>query len=194
MPLSEQTAPQTNVTDSVSAPHDDGGIDFVGMLMMLWRLKGIIVSVAVLIFIIGMAIMFTVKPRYTAVAMISVGQPPTQVLNVDSVLQGVPMDALRIGTEVQILQSRSLAERVVTRLGLMADPEFNPKLRVEEESWLGALNPLSWIPASNDDQFGSLSAEEILQRERAVVVNNVMEAIGADQAGLSYIINVEMRR
>ena len=190
MPLSEQTAHQTNVKDNVSTPHEDGGIDFVGMLMMLWRLKGIIISVAALIFIIGMAIMLTVKPRYTAVAMISVGQPPAQILNVDSVLQGVPMDALRIGTEVQILQSRSLAERVVTRLGLMSDPEFNPKIRVEEESWIGALNLLSWLPSSNDDQFASLSAEEILQRERAVVVNNVMKTINADQAGLSYIINV----
>ena len=95
MPLSEQTAHQTNVKDNVSTPHEDGGIDFVGMLMMLWRLKGIIISVAALIFIIGMAIMLTVKPRYTAVAMISVGQPPAQVLNVDSVLQGVPMDALQ---------------------------------------------------------------------------------------------------
>ena len=56
-----------------------------------------------------------------------------------------------MGDEIAVLQSRVLAEKVIKRLGLLNDPEFNPSLGEPEESLFRFpqyLNPKPWIPAS----------------------------------------------
>jgi len=194
----EHTTPRSpaEVTSISAAPGegDDAAIDIVGLLLMLWRLKMIILGVAGVIMVVGFTVMFMIVPRYSANVMISVGLPPTQVVNVEAVLQGVPMDTLRIGTEVQILRSRSLVERVVTELDLVNDPQFNPAIAPKEEkSSFAWLNPISWIEGYDDNlSQDMLSEEEMLRRQRARVVDRVMGTISAQQAGLSYIINVRV--
>jgi polysaccharide biosynthesis transport protein len=194
----ERTTPRSpaevNSNIAAQAEGDEAAVDIVGLLLMLWRLKLIILGVASVIMVVGLTVMLMIVPRYTASVMISVGLPVSQVVNVEAVLQGVPMDTLRIGTEVQILRSRSLVERVVTELDLVNDPQFNPALvPKEEKSSFAWLNPVRWIEGYDDNLSEEmLSDEEMQQRQRARVVDRVMATISARQTGLSYIITVEV--
>jgi uncharacterized protein involved in exopolysaccharide biosynthesis len=85
--------------------------------------------------------------------------------------------------EIQILKSRGLAEKVIGRLDLLNNPEFNPSLRVKEESafdLLRYLNPLTWIPPSWKQTLRGASSGELVavqptdeERDRRVVVRAV---------------------
>jgi capsular exopolysaccharide synthesis family protein len=66
------------------------------------------------------------KPVYRATALIEVNPEPPDVLNLKEVLQvGSTTDADTYrATQIQVLTSRSLAERVVQKLRLQTNPEF----------------------------------------------------------------------
>ncbi len=72
----------------------------------------------------GVALLF-VSPRYSAETLVMVEGRARNVAGVEAVVPGLPGDAEAIESEVQILRSRELAERVVTRLDLFQNPEFD---------------------------------------------------------------------
>jgi len=180
--------------------YDEGqGVDLVKYALILWRRKQLVLGVSSLLFILLLVAIFQLVPRYTAEAMIHIGVPQAKVLNVDSVSQTPLMDSARIESEVQILQSRMIAERVVTKLDLMKDTLFNVALRnSEDDGLLDYVNPLYWldhlrtIVFAESDQSGYIDENEAAEQERAAVVDLVVEAITPQQEGWSHIIKVRV--
>jgi succinoglycan biosynthesis transport protein ExoP len=62
---------------------------------------------------------------YSASAVLMLDQRKNNVADVSSVLTSLPTDASSVQNQIQILTSRDLASRVVDKLGLEGDPEFN---------------------------------------------------------------------
>jgi polysaccharide biosynthesis transport protein len=91
------------------------------------RLKLFLITLlAIFVAVVGYAMQLT--PRYTASADVLIDTRRTAALNIEAVMSGLPSDTNSVDTQVQILTSRSLAERVVRKLRLQEDPEFNPAL------------------------------------------------------------------
>ena len=79
-----------------------------------------------------------------------IGVPESQVVDIETVLSGSNSYG-EVTSEIEVLRSRVLAAKVIKRLNLLNDPEFNPSLAEPEESlfdFLKYLDPRSWIPAS----------------------------------------------
>ena len=106
------------------------------------------------------------EPRYVATAQVALERTAERVINVDSVVPTVDPDSAAVDTEVQALRSPELIGRVVDRLHLARDPDFN-KAAGEDRA------PVQPDPAG---------------RQRAI--GAVLSGLTVKRDGLSYAISV----
>lgn len=94
----------------------------------IWRRRKTVLIVTLAVFVLGAFWTFIQRPRYTAKTQLLIEKEPN-ILSFDQVLQ---IEALRddfYQTQYKLLSSRGLADTVIERLKLYADPEFvgNPR-------------------------------------------------------------------
>lgn len=145
-------------------------------------------AIAALVFLAAIFITFTATPMYTATANVMLDTRQEQVVNVEAVLSGLPADSSVVDTEVEILKSRRLAERVVNALQLSQDPEFNSELA-----------PPSVLSNIKDSVLGVISSAKprdipddpvAQQKAQERIVDAVLGRLSVRRAGLTYVINV----
>lgn len=104
----------------------DESIDLVSVFGILRRRKWLILLITVLGTAAAGMLGMQTTPMYTARASVMMDPRENRVVNVESVLGGLPVNSATIATEIGLLQSRSFAGRVMEDLRLFDDPEFNP--------------------------------------------------------------------
>ncbi len=129
---------------------DEAGQSFplLDYLQLLWFRKKLILAITVFITIIGYIQVNEIKNIYSAKSTLLIGIPESQVVDFETVLSGGNSYG-EVTSEIEVLRSRVLAAKVIKRLNLLNDPEFNPALVEPEESlfdFLQYLDPRSWIP------------------------------------------------
>ena len=207
--LNDPDASTGFVSSSVqrSAPPDEPSIlDSFGLL---WKHKTLILVVLLVSMLIGTLIIFQLTPRYTAEARILVGTRATNVVDIENVLERFRPDRSKIQGEVEILASRSLAEKVVNELGLLKNPEFNQSL--VEPSWLQQslwwlCEPPTWLDNSPQllldsmhwiytTLFGTslgtaLTPEESDRLVYDETVTTLMESMTIEPVRVSYVVSI----
>ncbi|WP_162306117.1 polysaccharide biosynthesis tyrosine autokinase [Oleisolibacter albus] len=187
------------MTDLLLPPQDHSGaqasqgIDLPEILRILSRQRVVILSVVASFVTLSLLLAFQLKPLYTAEAVLMLDIRKNQVVDVESVLSGLPPDAAVVRSELDVLRSRQLASKVVDRLGLAADPEFNPVLPQAPSIW-DWISPLAWIPASwrlalagNPPPPGPDVQADLI---RAAIIDRVIAGLAADNDGRSYSIRL----
>lgn len=112
------------------SPVDEGAlIDLHHIAGIIRRRIWVILSVSAIMLIATAAAYLLAEPRYLATGRVALERSREQVLQVQQVVPDVPPDSAAVDTEVQILKSPQLAARVVDKLKLIDDPEFNPALK-----------------------------------------------------------------
>jgi polysaccharide biosynthesis transport protein len=144
-------------------------------------------AVGVLIFVGVVIFTFVQTPRYTGAAQVMIDTRKHAVTNIEDVLSGLPADSSVVDTEVEVLKSRALAERVVQGLNLDADPEFNSGLKsknVVDEAigWFGSL-----MPRASGPDAANLRQVKIHE----LVVDHVLKRLTIRRSGLTYVIDVD---
>ena len=187
MPLSDQrreaTSPEPGLPD---------------VLALLWRRKGFIASTVALTTLAAVVVIFQLTPRYTAETQILVGTRTEKVVDIQNVLEALRLDRATISSEVQVLSSRSLAEKVVDELGLVDRPEFNRHLRppslFDPLVWLPRF--LDWLPPSlrtawsGADPVAPATPEEAERKIRGDVVTTLQEATVVEVVKVSRVVAV----
>jgi len=141
-------------------------------------------AVALVVFVAVLLFTLQETPRYTATAQVMLDPRKEQVTDMSAVLSGLPADTQTMDTEVEVLRSRSLANRVVTQLKLDQDPYFNPY--VAKPTGLKALLPWGAKGAAKPP------ADPVeAQRRREKIVDNVLGGLRVRRAGLTYLITVD---
>ena len=170
---------------------DDDEIDLLQLLMLIWRGKGVIVFCIPLC--IGLAyiyINYIATPRFQATARILLEQRQAQVVDLNSVMSGVSTDAVALNTELEIIRSPVIIEKLVTDLDLHQDPEFNPDLRpVEPWSRRG-------IQAKVEEFVFGPPPPRPVQSEEAAIQSALFwttEAIDAQQERGTLLFNINVR-
>jgi exopolysaccharide transport family protein len=115
-------------------------------------------------------IVFQMTPRYRAAALLLIEPPKTRVINFQSVLSGLPYDQDRINSEIAVITSRELASRIVRKVELVRDKEFNPGLREKR----GIVN---WLLSRFSRPEKSLLPRGRARVEQQEVVDNLQGAI-----------------
>lgn len=107
-------------------------IDLAQIFRTLWRGKfWIILSSAIAVLIGGYYAYVVATPHYTSTAVIALESREAQVVDLESVMTGLSGDQVTINTEVEVMRSRGLIEKLVNDLELLKDPEFNKELRTD---------------------------------------------------------------
>lgn len=108
---------------------DDDVIDLGALLSTLWRKKLWIIASVFVFALLGAFYAFAIAtPKYRATSVILLDTSGDQLLDLGAVLPSLGTDSEAINTEVEVLKSRRLLERVVNAADLTEDPEFNSSL------------------------------------------------------------------
>lgn len=108
-------------------------IDFRAIYTILRRNLLLIVGVIVLFLIAGLTVTLLMTPQYEATASIQVDQESDQVLNNNTDIEPTTsfQDADRfLQTQVDVLHSRAMTERVANTIHLVGNQQFFDKMRV----------------------------------------------------------------
>lgn len=111
-------------------------IDIRSLLNMVWN-KRLFVLVTFLVgFLMTSWVVSLMGTRYTAQSLVLVKNESTdtQIEELISLVKSSPFNVAFILTELEVFKSRTLITRVVKRLDLMNDPEFNPKISSSGQS------------------------------------------------------------
>jgi uncharacterized protein involved in exopolysaccharide biosynthesis len=110
-------------------PRDAGGgpvrLQFADFVRIVRARHRLILGIAAACVAITAAILTLLPTQYSAFAEVMLEQRKNNVADASSVLSSLPTDPASVQNQIQILTSRDLASRVVDRLGLENDPEFN---------------------------------------------------------------------
>jgi succinoglycan biosynthesis transport protein ExoP len=152
--------------------------DLLRMLRVRWPL---IAGTAVIAVVLAALYVFTAVPMYTASATVMLDQRKNNITDISAVLSGLTDDSSVMPNQAAIITSRAVAGRVVSRLKLTDDPEFNSDLATGS-SFLHYLNPRHWLellPSSSSDQGGqSDQGEEESTQDQ--VIDAFLDDLGAD--------------
>ncbi len=112
---------------------DDSTVTIRHLLNVLWRRRLPIILAVVAIMAITVAMVQNMQPIYSSTSEILVEPRVNRLAETASILSGLPADFETIQTEIEVLSSRRLHERVVDNLDLTKDAEFN--FTLQEPGW-----------------------------------------------------------
>ena len=108
-------------------------VDLKSAIQLAARRIFVIGITAMLVFASVVYLTLQQTPVYKASATVIVDSSQTNVIDLGAVISGTALNTPVIDTEVEVMGSRSLMERVVLKHGLLEDPEFNPFLDKGDE-------------------------------------------------------------
>jgi capsular exopolysaccharide synthesis family protein len=151
-----------------------GELDLRALILTLWRRKWLIVGCTSLILVVTALTLMQVTPQYSATVSIMMNTRENRVVDVESVLSGLPADTAAMLSEIEVIQSSQLIGRVVDKLRLDRDPEFNGALR--PDGWRQSIKQLL---ATASSIVGSATVTDIDKTVDISLVSDPSERIRA---------------
>lgn len=138
----------------------------------------LILLIAAGVAVLATILAFVLPSRYAGEAIIMLDPRSKHITNMQEVVSDLNLDNQVIRSEVSIIESRSVLNRVIKDLGLLSDADFNPSL--QGVGWLGRL-------------FASDKPEEKEKREaieRTLVADVLDDHLKVINDGRSYSITI----
>jgi len=117
-------SPATDRVQALKAYADLSDVDLKEALLTLWRRKWLIILTTLVFAGITAAIVTSMTPLYTGSVKLLFQEQQINLLP-GLINQAPPTE------QIQVIGSRTVAQRVIDKMGLKADPEFNPDLQPE---------------------------------------------------------------
>ena len=151
------------------------------MALRRWRLM---VAAGLLVFA-GVMTFTLLSPKiYTATALVMVNPGREQVIAQEQMIENAAPSSAAVDSEIEVLRSLQLSQRLVAEANLIEDPEWNGDLR-PPGLLAQALAPLRQLLATPAQVEAESAREDAIARA-------VNEAISVRRRGLSYGIEVSM--
>lgn len=153
-------------------------LDIVQLLSILRRRKNLILSTIVLLTLFGVGLTFYVTPKFTAQSDILLDVRKTTVIDMQAVVAGLQGgDVASIRSELDVIASPALLERVITQLGLLGNPDFNHTLNPKKSIGDYLKDSLTYVlPSSISEKLFPPSDEPLLspdEREQRLMAQAV---------------------
>ena len=192
----------TDISRPASDPNDgDGGLDIKELLGILRRRKKVILATVLLVTCLAVLAGLQLTPKYTATALVMIDPRKSNVVDVESVIQGLGTDASTVESQVRLISSRFQLERLADDLRIFDDPEFNVALRNPDRTvqmrMAGPLETLvSWMPESWLVATGlaaepvEISAADQLSMQHQATIEAFGDGLKVTPEGRSYVIRI----
>lgn len=191
--LNSVSEPRSYASQGGPSDGDDSrgeGLDLHRLIALFRRRLPLFLAVALVVMVGSIISTVRATPLYTATSSLTINTREQNVVSAEAVLSGLSAENSVVDTEIEILKSRRLAQRVVEALNLEEDPEFNPALAEPGaiQAVVGGVAAL-FGAAAPDAARDQLSAVEA-QKQKEKVVDNVLSRLSVRRAGLTYVMNV----
>jgi capsular exopolysaccharide synthesis family protein len=171
-------------------PHETAFLefDFRALLRALRRRLGIILSITIGGTFLALVAVLQITPLHTAQSLVFIDRQKAQVVDFQAVISEGAGDSAGVESEVEILRSRTVIRRVVEKLNLVDDPEFNGQLRPAP---FIRINPIGWLK-SLMGTTALVPVDEAQRRERVLnsVISAVLSRSDISRRGVTYVIEV----
>jgi len=164
---------------------EHAGLSLVDLLRIIRVRQKIILGAVALVMALATIIVMEMTPLYTATAVVMLDQRKHNLEDTAAVLSGLQVDQSTIQNQIQILTSYELMGRVVDKLQLDRDAEFNPKVSPLSQ-FFNSLNPLHWFSASKE-QKAALGG---MDPERSAVIRRLLSHETVNPIGASTAMKV----
>ncbi|NDE89795.1 MAG: polysaccharide biosynthesis tyrosine autokinase [Alphaproteobacteria bacterium] len=164
--------------------HDDfiSSGEFLKFWFFARRNAKLIGKIMLGVVVLAMLFAFIAKPRYMSEAIVMMDSRKTRVTNMEAVVSNVSLDTSAVRSEIDIISSRAVIDRVQKQLKLNEDADINPNLR--GFGWLARLLP--W--KKNDDE-----AQKSETAERTLIATVLKKNLEVENDGHSYSIAIRYR-
>ena len=102
--------------------------DSFGYLRIYWNIiskrRWTIASVAFIVTLLVAIASFKMTPIYEATVRLDIEADTLQIQSLNDFFRQIPNDEAFIGTQIQVLEGVSLAERTIEQVGLLKDPKW----------------------------------------------------------------------
>lgn len=175
---------------------DDALIDIRSIFLLLWRRKYVIFGIMLIGFSLTIIALTLIKPQYTARSLVLV--ETDQRSNVPAELKPlidnyVRIDSTLVMNEIEVIRSRSMARKVIERLELLTDPEFNMAYRESLKEYAPELLEQKQTYKSFNvfkSELGSLPPE-IVEHQINTVVTRFLQNLSVRSIPGSYAIQIQ---
>lgn len=173
-----------------SSPDDEVRL-LSDLIRALWRARFRLAMVGFVAGVVGYGLSYASDIGYTSVAQVMI-ETRTSDDDFTSTTSGLPISTTALESELEVLRSHDLAQRVVDRLALDQDEEFAAEDEDDGGINLSPRVAISWVKGLVSQAFGpsdeevidpvqaALSAEDL---EREKVVANVVAKRTIEQVG-----------
>lgn len=186
MPLND-AATKTVAEQRVSSlPAFVADFDIRQQLRTLWRRRTVVLGGMLAVLVVAWVAISMMTPIYSAATRVMIDTRKTRFVDIKEVMSSMTPQITTVLSEVEVLRSRNLAERVANSLDLYADPEFNPSLRPKPEGIRGFFRKLTSLFSSPEP----VDEEERIRRQRSAVVAAVMGKMSVSPVPQSMVINI----
>lgn len=172
---------------------DEDSVDLRELFRMLWRRKWTVVICMLAAAVLAAALVSRVTPVYTSVAKVMLDPRKARVIAEDAVVADLDLSEQVVNSEVSVLASNVLIERVIRAIGLdrlePMDPANRPpgaadRAKAQVKAWLAPLLPEE-APAGP-----ALMTPEEAQMERLVWA--IRRNLSVYREGESYVIGIRV--
>ena len=159
-------------------------LDLIQLLGTLWRGKWMILLFVGLAVLAGVIYAFFIAvPKYTSSTVVALESRESQVVDFESVVSGLSADQATVNTEVEVLRARILIGKLADQLKLMADPEFNARLRSPSTLSLGGL--MQTLGLANQR-----NGEPSEKATRDAVIDSILQNVAVSNMRNSYVFRI----
>jgi len=172
----------TAVKPNTDADASDGllpTLDLTAIISDFRRFSRFFAVIFGLVFLLILVPVLMQVPTYTATASVMMDPRTINAAPNQDVLSGLPPDTTTVDTEVEILKSNALADRVVKSLSLDEDPEFN-----------STLNPTRFFGLIKSPPDNRRLTPLETQARHENVLNAVMGRLQVQRSGATRIITI----
>lgn len=165
-------------------------------LRAFWRHKFLLFTIVVLVTSLSAFAAYQIPPRYAATARILINPETVSeggaggINTARALLAGSQGGRISIYSEIEVMRSDRLIEKVIAALNLAGDTEFNPALQPGMFAPLRDLTPVKWLIQTLSPLSSDLSDAERSERETKRIVDSVRKRMVIRPPGLANIVAI----
>jgi capsular exopolysaccharide synthesis family protein len=168
----------------------EADLDVRRLLLVVWRAKWLMALLATLGIGLAYVQLMRITPLYTAESRVLWEIDQTNVAGLDPVARGLGGDFFSLASQIEVIESGRLLERVVADLKLAQDPVFNGSLE-PPEGWTRWLSLSNVVAEARAHVFGAKAEpamEETPEELKIRMVSALRGAVEAEWLDGTYVL------
>lgn len=191
---SQANLPDRPLPPAVAQETDDE-IDLLKLWQTIWRRKWGIASLVLVVTLVTALVVLTLTPIYRASSSLLIEDKAAKVLSIEQIYGSEGTGSEYLQTQIELLRSRALAERVVRELNLTTHREFDPRQQpepmIDVRGLFAALDIRKLLPVTLPEDVAEEEADPEAQLFDEVV-DTFMERVAVYPAGKSLLVRISV--